>query len=155
MTLVKANGTQITKAAGEAIVEAVPEKKPKVRVKENVYELNTPSGTAYPPVGKRLLYHEGQIVERAAWDAAFPPATITSITPATGPAAGGTNVVIKGSGFSPGTAPAIGGNALTAVKVVGEDRIEGTTPAGSAGASQVAVNTDSGPGSNTVTYTYT
>lgn len=154
MTLVRADGTQITKTDGEALVEAVPEERPRVRVAENVYEVFARSGTRYPPVGKRLLFHEGQIVERAAWDAAFPPATITSVVPATGPAAGGTRVTINGSGFSPGTAPAIGGTAMTDVQVVDDGQIEATTPAGTAGAAQVGVVTDAGPGSNTVTFTY-
>lgn len=43
--------------------------------------------------------------------------TITSVTPATGPALGGTTVTVIGTGFTTGTTASIGGQALTGIVV--------------------------------------
>jgi hypothetical protein len=65
---------------------------------------------------------------------------ITSIAPSTGPAAGGTEVTIRGAGFAAGAAVAIGGRAATDVSVRGSDTITAKTPASTtAGAVDIAV----------------
>lgn len=155
MTLVKGDGTQITKTAGEDLLTDVPETDPRVEVGETVYILKTPSGTTYPPVQKMLRFHEGQIIRRSQWDAEFPPATITSVSPATGPAAGGTEVAVRGSGFTPGSTLQFGGAAATGVTVVDDGLIRCTTPAGAAGAADVVVTTDTSAVTKTGGFTYT
>ena len=65
---------------------------------------------------------------------------VNSIAPGTGPAAGGTEVTIRGVGFGAGTAVTIGGRAATDVNVRGSDMITAKTPASTiAGAVDIAV----------------
>jgi hypothetical protein len=65
---------------------------------------------------------------------------VQSISPTTGPAAGGTDVTIRGVGFATGTSVTIGGRAATEVTVRGSDMITAKTPASSiAGAVDIAV----------------
>lgn len=65
--------------------------------------------------------------------------TVTSITPATGPLAGGTAVTITGTGFQAGATVRFGANAATGVTVVSATSITATSPAGAAGAVGVTV----------------
>ena len=72
-----------------------------------------------------------------------PPPIVTSISPATGPTAGGTSVTIIGNRFENGTTATIGGNACLLVNVINASTITCTTPAGSVGnAPVVVVNPD-------------
>jgi hypothetical protein len=155
MTLVKADNTQITKTAGNSLITAVPEKEPKVTVTEPIYELTTPSGTNFPPVSRRLKWRAGQVIKRADWDAAFPAATIASVSPPTGLAAGGTSVTIKGSGFTPGSTVTFAGGAATSISVVNDGKITCKTPAHAAGAADVVATTDAGTATKTGGFTYT
>jgi len=155
MTLVKADNTQITKTAGNSLITSVPEAEPRVRVSEPVYELLTPSGTVYPPVQRALKFRAGQVIKRSEWDAAFPAATIASLSPATGVAAGNTSVTIKGSGFTPGSTVTFAGTAATTIKVVSDGVITCKTPAHAAGAVDVVVTSDAGAVTKTGGYTYT
>lgn len=147
MTLYGANGSQLTKTAAAGKTAAVPVTDPVIRVTEHLYEGTRPDGSAWPPAGRRLKFHEGQLIKQSELDALFPAATIASITPATGPAAGGTNVTIKGKNFTPTTAAnavTFGGTNATNIKVVDDTTITCTTPARSAGAANVVVVTDAG-----------
>ncbi|MFL5300412.1 MAG: IPT/TIG domain-containing protein [Anaeromyxobacteraceae bacterium] len=74
-----------------------------------------------------------------------PPApTVTGVSPASGPTAGGTHVTVAGTGFVPGATVAFGG-AAGAVTDVSATSITVTTPAHVAGASAVTVvNPDGG-----------
>jgi hypothetical protein len=75
-----------------------------------------------------------------------PPApTITSVSPAVGPIAGGTSVVISGSGFQVGATVTIGGSDCSGVSVFNAGRTAScVTSAGTAGAANVVVtNPDS------------
>ena len=54
---------------------------------------------------------------------------IQTVTPSTGPATGGTEVTIRGTGFATGTAVTIGGRPATEVTVRGTDTITAKTPA--------------------------
>ena len=65
--------------------------------------------------------------------------TVTSVTPAQGPTAGGTEITIVGTGFVPGTEVSVGGNPATDVQLVNRRKITAKTPAGSAGTSAVRV----------------
>ena len=65
---------------------------------------------------------------------------IQTVTPSAGPATGGTEVTIRGTGFAAGTAVTVGGRAASDVTVRGTDTITAKTPASStAGAVEIAV----------------
>ncbi len=82
--------------------------------------------------------------------------TITSISPSSGPASGGTPVTISGSGFLPGALVYIGSTPATSVVVVSWTQITAVTPQGAQGsANLVIVNTDGGVGNATAVYFYT
>jgi hypothetical protein len=72
--------------------------------------------------------------------------TIARISPDTGGTAGGTDVVILGTGFLPGSTASIGGQPLLpgGGTRVDDTRISGYTPAGAAGTPQVIVHTPMG-----------
>ncbi len=78
------------------------------------------------------------------------PATIASITPDTGPPAGGTPITIVGTNFTAGATVTIGGLAATSVVVVNTTTITAVTPAHAAGTVDVTV-TVAGPRSVTLT----
>jgi hypothetical protein len=85
-----------------------------------------------------------------------PPPTVTSITPNSGTANGGTAVTVTGTGFLSGAAVSFGGTAATAVNVASNTSITATTPAHTGGVVSVAVtNTDSQSGNLANGYTYT
>lgn len=63
---------------------------------------------------------------------------LTSVTPATGPTAGGTTIVLTGKGFAPGTAVQVGGQPATGVVVTGTS-ITAVTPPGHRGPVDVSV----------------
>lgn len=155
MTLTKADGTQLTKSAGASLVENVTDTDPKVKVLESVYELSTPSGTKYPPITRKLKFRAGQVIRQSQWDACWPAATIASVSPATGAAAGNTLITIKGSGFTPGSTVAVGGVSCTSVTVVDDGKITCRTGAHAAGAVDVVVTADAGAVTKTNGFTYT
>ena len=65
--------------------------------------------------------------------------TINSVSPSSGPTAGGTHVTISGANFVNGATVNIGGKAATGVTVVSSTSITATTPSGTAGAQNVVV----------------
>ncbi len=88
-----------------------------------------------------------------------PAPTVTSVTPASGLASGGTAVTITGSNFRSPASVAFtdlaGGKAATAVTVVNSTRITVLTPAHSAGLTDVVVqNSDGAPATLRNAYTY-
>jgi hypothetical protein len=68
---------------------------------------------------------------------------ITSISPSSGPAGGGTAVTIQGSGFSGATAVLFGGASATGISVQGDTVVVATSPAGS-GTVSISVTTPGG-----------
>jgi len=85
-----------------------------------------------------------------------PPPTLAGVSPASGPAAGGTAVTITGTGFLAGAAVSLGGTAATGVTVVNSTSITATTPAHAAGTVNVVVtNSDTQSGTLTLGFTYT
>lgn len=84
-----------------------------------------------------------------------PVPTVASVTPNTGPAAGGTAVTIAGNYFTAASAVTFGGVAATSVVVVTDTQITCATPAKAAGAVAVAVTTPSGTGTLANGFTYT
>ena len=85
--------------------------------------------------------------------AAAPLPTVTSVTPTSGPAAGGTAVKIEGSGFLPGANVDIGA-AASSVEVPSETEILATTSAAGAGTYEVVVTDSNGSSSGGPTFTY-
>jgi len=81
--------------------------------------------------------------------------TISSVTPNSGPGAGGTGVTITGTNFVPGTTVAFGGTPAADMVVVGPGTINATTPAHAGGAVAVTVaNPDGQSGSRSNAFTY-
>ncbi|HVJ54435.1 MAG TPA: IPT/TIG domain-containing protein, partial [Aliidongia sp.] len=82
--------------------------------------------------------------------------TVTSLTPTSGPAAGGTSVTIAGSGFTGASSVKFGGVSGTGISVVNDDQITVTAPAGSAGLVDITVTTPNGtsPTSASDEFTY-
>jgi hypothetical protein len=72
----------------------------------------------------------------------LPPPTVTGVSPANGPSAGGTVVTIAGTGFHAGASAAIGGVALSAVTVTSDTTLTGTTGAHAPGAGNSVVVTN-------------
>ena len=70
-----------------------------------------------------------------------PVPTITSVAPNTGSTAGGTSVVITGTGFTGATSVTFGGTAATTFTVTSDTSISATTPAHAAGLAEVVVTT--------------
>ncbi|MDR3517445.1 MAG: IPT/TIG domain-containing protein [Azospirillaceae bacterium] len=73
-----------------------------------------------------------------------PSPTITGISPATGPTAGGTSVTITGTNFTGATAVKFSTASAASFSVVSATSITATSPAGSAGAVDVTVTTPGG-----------
>ncbi|MDR7224981.1 IPT/TIG domain-containing protein [Aminobacter aminovorans] len=71
------------------------------------------------------------------------PPTVTSITPTSGPASGGTFITITGTNFSSATAVSFGGTPATSFTVISPTQITATSPAG-AGIVDVRVTTVGG-----------
>lgn len=94
----------------------------------------SPLPTALDPFDHLLLIDTALAPPASSIDPLPIPPYVTSITPATGPAAGGTAVVILGSGFTGATAASFGGTPGTAFSVVNDGRINVTTAAHAAGA---------------------
>jgi hypothetical protein len=80
--------------------------------------------------------------------------TVSSFTPTSGPAAGGTTVTITGTGFAATSTVHFGAVAATAVTVDSATKITATTPAG-VGTVAVFVTSDGETGSPTGDFTYT
>jgi len=68
-----------------------------------------------------------------------PPPTITSVTPTSGVASGGTVITILGSGFVGGAMVRVADVAATSVTWVSASQLTAVTPAGSAGAKELRV----------------
>jgi hypothetical protein len=94
------------------------------------------------------------VVESVGSDTVAGTASITSFTPTTGAAAGGQSVTITGSGFTGATGVTVGGAAATNFSVVSPTSITFTTPAGTAGARDLVVQSPSGNATSVGGYTY-
>ena len=93
---------------------------------------------------------------RGAGQGSQPAPTVSSISPNSGTANGGTPVTITGTGFSAGATVKLGGTAATGVTVISSTSITATTAAHSAGTVDVVVtNSDSQSGTLSGGYTYT
>ena len=73
-----------------------------------------------------------------------PGATVTSISPPTGPSAGGTSVTITGTNFAPGATVSFGLSTATKIVVVSSSQITATTPPQVGGSANVTVINQAG-----------
>lgn len=80
--------------------------------------------------------------------------TVLSVSPATGPAAGGTEVTIGGANFAAGATVIIGGVTATNVQFVSSASLKVTTPARAAGPADVTVTVDGRSSTLTAGFTY-
>ena len=81
--------------------------------------------------------------------------TVASVSPSTGPANGGTSVIITGANFLGATAVTIGGAPATGVTVISATSISATVPAGSVGSASVVVTTGGGSNGANGLFSYT
>ncbi|MGW0562944.1 IPT/TIG domain-containing protein [Streptomyces sp. NPDC003016] len=159
MGLYNAAGARITKAAFPATAASDPEKRVTADVySTRVHDLGTrPNDTRDSvPEGsiRTLLFKAGTILRQSQIDKLFPAATIATINPAGGPAAGGTVVTITGTNLDGVADVKFGNTAGTALKVLSSGRIQVTAPAGAAGAVNVVVGDEAGAVTKTGGYTY-
>lgn len=159
MTIRRASdGSVLSKTALLALTTDVEDPDPEVTVDEDIWQDYTiGEGTDPDPAfegGRRRLFYAGQVVKTSTIDALFEVSDITSVTPATGAAAGSTAVTIKGTNFAGATAVSFGGTPATSVVVVDDTTITCVTPAHAAGAVNVVVTDDSGTVTETSGYTY-
>jgi hypothetical protein len=82
-----------------------------------------------------------------------PLPTITSVSPNEGPAAGGAEVVITGTGFAFASSVKFGGT-LSVFTIDSDTQITATVPAGAAGPADVAVMSPGGTATASGAYTY-
>ncbi|HYC61803.1 MAG TPA: IPT/TIG domain-containing protein [Thermoanaerobaculia bacterium] len=82
-------------------------------------------------------------------------AALRSVSPATGPIAGGTKVVLTGSGFTEGATVRFGGALATNVTVISPSVISATVPAHAAGNVDVSVRMGSKTSTSSKAFTYT
>ena len=80
--------------------------------------------------------------------------TLSTVSPFSGPASGGTGVTLTGTGFTGATGVTFGGTAATSVNVVGSTTVTAVTPAHATGAVDVVITTPSDSATKTNGYTY-
>jgi len=153
MGLYRENGQRITKAAFPAVTLTDPPK----RITENVYQTEPYGRGDGRPEGSRrhLIYEAGDLVPQSVIDRLFTAATISTVAPATGPAAGGTTVVITGTALDGVSAVNFGATTGTELTVVSATELRVKTPAGTAGAVNVVLVDDAGNVTKTSGFTYT
>ncbi len=103
-----------------------------------------------------ISYHGGDGDDVVLTQATLAAPTVTGVSPNSGPAAGGTQVTIIGTGFTGATAVDFGANPATGLTVVNATTITADSPAGS-GAVDVTVKTPGGTSaaSSADEFTYT
>lgn len=161
MSIADANGTTLSESALNALTTSVSSPPVMRRLTADVFQRfsydGTPGKDGVDPAferGTRQLYYAGQVVPQSAIDALFADATLASIAPATGPAAGGTDVVIIGTNLGGVLGVTFGGVAATMVRATSETRVTCKAPAHAAGAVNVVVTDDSGAVTLTNGFTY-
>jgi hypothetical protein len=153
MTVQQANGTVLNKAALEALTTPVTHPDTRI-VNEHIYQTHDEKGAKNIETGKHLLFYAGQEVTQADIDSLYTLGTVVSVTPATGAAAGSTDVTIKGTQFEGSTGATIGGVAVTNFEVVDHETITCTTGAHATGVVNVVITDDDGNITGTGKFTY-
>lgn len=154
MTFVKEDGTVLNKT--ELYALATEQTQESIWVfNEDIHQLFTLSdGSSAFEGADKLLFHDGQRVPASVIEGLFKTATVTTITPNTGAAAGGTVVTIDGTNLAGSEGVTFGGTAGTAFKRISDTRVQVTTPAKTAGAYNVVVQDDAGNVTVTNGFTY-
>lgn len=157
MAILAADGaTVLSQSAMQAKTTTVPSTK--LTVNEDIYETYNyaPYKSNFKTFDgeRRLKWKAGQVIDQADLNAAYPAATLASISPATGAAAGGTPVTLTGVNFDGASGAAIGGVALTSFVVVNNTTITGVSGAHAAATVNVTVTDDSGTLTLTNGYVY-
>jgi hypothetical protein len=80
---------------------------------------------------------------------------LTAVSPASGPATGGTTLTLTGSGFATGATLSVGGVAATSCTVTSPTRMTCVTPENTVGAKDVVVTTGGGSVTRASGFTYT
>ena len=80
--------------------------------------------------------------------------TVTSVTPSSGPNAGGNTVTIAGTAFTGATSVTFGGTTSPSFTVVNDTTITAVVPSGAPGTASVLVTTTVGTNSANTLYTY-
>jgi hypothetical protein len=159
MGLYNAAGARITKAAFPTSAVSDPE----LVVTQDVYATRRFDEGTRPtnsrdraPEGsiKTIMFRAGQVVRQSQIDKLFPAATVATVSPATGLAAGGTVVTITGTNLDGVADVKFGSTAGTNLKILSSEAIQVTTPAGTAGAKNVIVGDDAGAVTKTNGFTY-
>lgn len=99
----------------------------------------------------------GPAIAAATGNCIFPlatPPTLTTVSPSVGSTAGGTPITLTGTNFSAPATVTVGGAAATSVVVGSPTSITAVTPAGTAGARDVAVTTSGGTATKAGGFTY-
>ena len=81
--------------------------------------------------------------------------TVTGVAPDEGAPAGGTEIVITGTGFTSASTVKVGGVAATGVSFKSATELKAKTPAGSAGSVEVVVSNEAGASTTNGTFKYT
>ncbi|MGE3165736.1 MAG: beta strand repeat-containing protein, partial [Planctomycetota bacterium] len=121
-------------------------------VDANTLEVITPPGPS-GPVDVAVENANGASTLANGFDYAVPP-TVTGVSPAGGPPAGGTAVTITGTGFATGATVRFGGTLATSVNVLSTTQLTAVTPARPFGAADVTVTTANGTGTSSGAFLY-
>ncbi|PKN56459.1 MAG: hypothetical protein CVU56_15985 [Deltaproteobacteria bacterium HGW-Deltaproteobacteria-14] len=100
--------------------------------------VTAPAGVSPGPVTVTVRQDAGVGALAGAWTYLDTP-RIDAVSPATGPAAGGTTVTLTGAGFAPGAAVRVGALPATAIQVIDATHIQAVTGPGSPGPADVRV----------------
>ena len=84
-----------------------------------------------------------------------PTPKVTSVSPTSGPALGGTAITITGRYFQDGVSVTIGGNAASDVVITSSTTLTATTPSGTPGAQDIVVSLGESGGTGAGLFTYT
>lgn len=153
MTLLKPDGTPYTQAEFNADLTEKTQPSSWTIDTDVIEEYHVP-GTKSTK-SKRLKFHAGQVLSQKDKDDAYKEPTIPgALSPATGPAAGGTVVTITGTNLTGSTGVTFGGTAGTAFEVVSDTQVKVTTPAKTAGAVAVVLQHPAGNVTKANAFTY-
>jgi hypothetical protein len=156
MTFYDSSGSHLTKTQLLTLTTTPADADPPLEFTEDVFQTfdSDPQGGQDFESQSRLAFAAGQVVKTSVVNAEFVPATIASVSPNGGAAAGGTAVTITGTDFGGTSGVTFGGTAATNVKVVDNTKITCTAPAHAAGAVSVVVADDSGNVTEANAFTY-
>jgi len=121
-------------------------------VTSNSVIVTTPAGAA-GAVNVVLTTPGGSATSTGGYTYVAAP-TITSVSPSSGPIAGGTTVTITGTNLEGTTGVTIGGTAGTTLTNVSATSVTIVTPSGSAGAASVVLTTPGGSATSSGAFTY-